>query len=317
MAHFILRRLVLLVPLLLAVSLVTFVLIRLVPGDPVTAQFGADPGRMTAAQLQELRQQLGLNDPLPVQYLRYVGTLLQGNFGRSVSTQREVGPDLLTRLPATAELAAASMLVVVVIAMPLGIISATHRGRWQDNVAMGISLFGVSMPSFWVGIMLILLFSLQLGWLPSVGQGQNQGPGGALKALILPALTLGTGLAGLVTRVTRSSLLEVLGDDYVRTARSKGLSGSAVLFRHALANALIPIITVLGVQFASLLSGAVIVETIFAWPGIGRFAVDGILRRDYPVIMGTVLVFATIFVVANLIVDVIYGLVDPRIRYQK
>jgi len=182
---------------------------------------------------------------------------------------------------------------------------------------MGISLFGVSMPSFWVGIMLILLFSLQLGWLPSVGQGQNQGPGGALKALILPALTLGTGLAGLVTRVTRSSLLEVLGDDYVRTARSKGLSGSAVLFRHALANALIPIITVLGVQFASLLSGAVIVETIFAWPGIGRFAVDGILRRDYPVIMGTVLVFATIFVVANLIVDVIYGLVDPRIRYQK
>lgn len=315
MLVYILRRLVLLVPLLLAVSLVTFVLIRLVPGDPVTVQYGFDPSRADPQQIQRLRDSLGLNDPLPIQYLRYVGGLLHGDMGRSISTQRAVAPDILTRLPLTAELAGASMLVVVVIAIPLGIVSATHRGGWQDNLAMGLSLFGVSMPSFWVGIMLILLFSLQLGWLPSVTRLDNFG--GTLKALILPALTLGTGLAGLVTRITRSSMLEVLGQDYVRTARGKGLNGQAVVVRHALANALIPVITVLGVQFASLLSGAVIVETIFAWPGMGRFAVDAILRRDYPVIMGTVLAFAVIFVVANLVVDVVYAVVDPRIRYAR
>jgi peptide/nickel transport system permease protein len=313
MIPFVIRRLILLVPLLLAVSLVTFVLIRLVPGDPVTAQYGLDPSRADPAQIERIRQQLGLNDPLPVQYVRYLGNLLHGDLGRSISTQRPVGPDLLQRLPATMQLAAASMLVVVLISIPLGIASAIHRGGWQDNLAMAVSLFGVSMPSFWIGVMLILLFSLQLGWLPSVSRLDS--PVSTAKALILPALTLGAGLAGLVTRVTRSSMLDVLGQDYVRTARGKGLTSRVVLTRHAVGNALIPIITVLGVQFASLLSGAVIVETIFAWPGIGRFAVDGILRRDYPVIMGTVLVFATIFVVVNLVVDVLYAWVDPRVRY--
>lgn len=315
MLSFVAGRLVLLIPLLLAVSLVTFILIRLVPGDPVTAQYGLDPSRADPAQIERVRQQLGLNDPLPIQYLRYLGNLVRGDFGRSVSTQRPVGPDLLQRMPLTLQLAAASMLVVVLIAIPLGIVSATHRGGWQDNLAMGASLFGVSMPSFWIGIMLILLFSLQLGWLPSVTR--LDGPVSTLKALILPALTLGLGLAGLVTRVTRSSMLEVLGQDYVRTARSKGLRSRVVLVRHAVRNALIPIVTVLGVQFASLLSGAVIVETIFAWPGMGRFAVDAILRRDYPVIMGTVLVFATIFVLVNLVVDVVYAWADPRVRYAK
>ncbi|MCZ7571334.1 MAG: ABC transporter permease [Ardenticatenaceae bacterium] len=315
MVKYVTQRLLLLIPLLLAVSLVTFVLIQLVPGDPVAAQYGLDPEGMDPQRIQEIRQELGLNDPLPVQYVHYLGRVLHGDLGRSISTKRPVGPDILQRFPATMELAIASMIVVVLIAIPLGIISAQKRGSWLDNLAMTASLFGVSMPSFWVGVMLILLFALKLGWLPSVGRGT--GVGGTVKSLILPALTLGTGLAGLVTRITRSSMLEVLSQDYMRTAHAKGLSYRAVLIRHGLPNALIPVITVLGVQFASLLSGAVIVETIFAWPGIGRFAVDAIWRRDYPVIMGTVLVFATIFVLANLAVDILYVFLDPRIRYDE
>ncbi|HBY99109.1 MAG TPA: hypothetical protein DEP84_35055 [Chloroflexi bacterium] len=315
MVKYVTRRLLLLIPLLLAVSLVTFVLIQLVPGDPVAAQYGVDPEGMDPRRIQEIRQELGLNDPLPVQYVRYLGRVLHGDLGRSISTKRPVGPDIFQRFPATMELAIASMIVVVLISIPLGIISAQKRGSWLDNLAMTASLFGVSMPSFWVGVMLILLFALKLGWLPSVGRGT--GVVGTVKSLILPALTLGTGLAGLVTRITRSSMLEVLSQDYMRTAHAKGLSYRAVLVRHGLPNALIPVVTVLGVQFASLLSGAVIVETIFAWPGIGRFAVDAIWRRDYPVIMGTVLVFATIFVLANLAVDILYVFLDPRIRYDE
>jgi peptide/nickel transport system permease protein len=217
------------------------------------------------------------------------------------------------RFPATIQLAAASMLVVIIIAIPLGVISAQRRGSWLDNLAMGASLFGVSMPNFWVGIMLILLFALWLDWLPSGGRGDE--PVEMLKSLILPAITLGTSMAGLVTRLTRSSMLEVLNQDYIRTATSKGLKQRTVLLRHGLRNALIPVVTMLGVQFASLLSGAVIVETIFSWPGMGRFAVNAIWRRDYPVIMGTVLVFATIFIFVNLVVDFLYVFLDPRIRY--
>jgi peptide/nickel transport system permease protein len=315
MVRYIFRRLLLMIPLLLAVSLLTFILIRLVPGDPVSAQFGLDPERMDIQQLDRIREELGLNDPLPIQYLRYLGNVVRGDFGRSLSTRREVGPDILQRLPATIQLAVASMIVVILIAIPLGIISAHKRGSWLDNLAMGASLFGVSMPNFWVGTMLILLFSLTLGWLPSVAQGESITD--RLKALILPAVTLGTSLAGLMTRMTRSSMLEVLGQDYIRTAHAKGLKHRTVLIRHGLRTALIPVVTILGVQFASLLSGAVIVETIFAWPGMGRLAVNAIWRRDYPVIMGCVLVFATIFALANLIVDVLYTFLDPRIRYEK
>lgn len=313
MTQYFIRRILLIIPLLLAVTLFTFVLIRLAPGDPISAQYGADPENMDAAQLERIREQLGLNDPIHIQYWRFLQNLARGDLGRSISTKRPVGPDIVQRFPATIQLAAASMLVVIIIAIPLGVISAQRRGSWLDNLAMGASLFGVSMPNFWVGIMLILLFALWLDWLPSGGRGDE--PVEMLKSLILPAITLGTSMAGLVTRLTRSSMLEVLNQDYIRTATSKGLKQRTVLLRHGLRNALIPVVTMLGVQFASLLSGAVIVETIFSWPGMGRFAVNAIWRRDYPVIMGTVLVFATIFIFVNLVVDFLYVFLDPRIRY--
>lgn len=315
MGKFIIRRLLLLIPLLLAVSLFTFIMLHLAPGDPVAAMYGIDPENMQPEQVQRIRDELGLNDPLPVQYLRYIGGLLQGDMGRSISTKRPIGPDILERFPATLELAAATIIVVIAISIPLGVISAQKRGSWIDNIAMGVSLFGVSMPNFWVGIMLILIFSLYLGWLPSVGRS-----GGdffdTIRSLLLPALTLGTSLAGLVTRLTRSSMLEVLDQDYIRTAHSKGLHDRAVMLRHGLRNAMIPVITIIGLQFAGLLSGAVIVETVFSWPGMGRFTVNAIWRRDYPVIMGSVLVFATIFILVNLMVDVLYAAIDPRIRYE-
>lgn len=313
MAKLVSRRLLLLIPMLLGVSLFTFVLLHVAPGDPVAAMYGLDPENMNLEQVDRIREELGLNDPLPVQYLRYLGNLVQGDLGRSISTKRPIGPDIAQRFPVTMELAVATMIVVVVVAVPLGVISAQKRGSLIDNLAMGISLLGVSMPNFWVGIMLILLFSLTLGWLPSVGRGN--GLIDEMKSLILPALTLGTSLTGLVTRVTRSSMLEVLDQDYMRTARAKGLDTRAVIIRHGLRNALIPVLTILSLQFASLLSGAVIVETVFAWPGMGRFTVDAIWRRDYPVIMVSVLVFATIFILVNLIVDVLYATIDPRIRY--
>ena len=313
MTKYIYRRLLLLFPMLLGVSAFTFLLLQVVPGDPVTAAYGLDIENMDPGQVERIREQLGLNDPLPVQYLRYLGRLLQGDMGRSISTRRPIATDLLQRYPATMILALASLLIVVTIALPLGVLSARYRNSWIDHLAMLISLFGVSMPNFWVGIMLILLFALYIPLFPSYGM--RPGLEGTLKSLILPALTLGTSLAGLVTRLTRSSMLEVISQDYMRTARSKGLSERQVLIKHGLKNACIPVITVLGLQFAGLLSGAVIVERVFAWPGIGRFAVDAISRRDYPVIMGTVLVFATTFVVINLLLDILYVYVDPRIRY--
>ncbi len=313
MTKYIYRRLLLLIPMLLGVSAFTFLLLQVVPGDPVTAAYGLDIENMDPGQVERIREQLGLNDPLPVQYFRYLGRLLQGDLGRSISTRRPIATDLVQRYPATMILALASLLIVVMIALPLGVLSARYRNSWIDHFAMFISLSGVSMPNFWVGIMLILLFALYIPLFPSYGM--RPGVEGMLKSLVLPALTLGTSLAGLVTRLTRSSMLEVISQDYIRTARAKGLSERDVLIKHGLKNACIPVITVLGLQFAGLLSGAVIVERVFAWPGIGRFAVDAISRRDYPVIMGTVLIFATTFVIINLLLDILYVYVDPRIRY--
>ncbi len=313
MTKYIYRRLLLLIPMLLGVSAFTFLLLQVVPGDPVTAAYGLDIENMDPGQVERIREQLGLNDPLLVQYFRYLGRLLQGDLGRSISTRRPIATDLVQRYPATMILALASLLIVVMIALPLGVLSARYRNSWIDHFAMFISLSGVSMPNFWVGIMLILLFALYIPLFPSYGM--RPGVEGMLKSLVLPALTLGTSLAGLVTRLTRSSMLEVISQDYMRTARAKGLSERDVLIKHGLKNACIPVITVLGLQFAGLLSGAVIVERVFAWPGIGRFAVDAISRRDYPVIMGTVLIFATTFVIINLLLDILYVYVDPRIRY--
>jgi len=312
--QYILRRLLILFPLLLAISLITFFLINMAPGDPISAKFGLEIKDLEPERIEQIREELGLNDPLPVQYMRYLGNLLRGDMGQSLTTKRPVSEEILSRFPATLQLTAAAMLFVLLVAIPLGIISAVKRGSLVDNLCMAGGLLGVSMPSFWFGIMLMLLFTLKLGWLPSTGRGDGTFLG-ALKALIMPALTLGTGMMGLVTRLMRSSMLEILGQDYMRTAHAKGLMPRVVLIRHGMRNALIPVITVIGGQFASLLGGAVIIESVFAWPGIGRLAVDSISRRNYPVIMGTVLVFAVTFVLVNLLVDILYTVVDPRIRY--
>jgi len=312
--NYITRRVLLLIPLLLAVSLITFTLIHIAPGDPISTQFGLDPRGTDQETVDRLREELGLNDPLPTQYFNYLKNLMSGDLGNSITTRAPVKDEIISRLPATLELAVAAIILVLIIAIPLGIISALNRGSIIDNLSMGGALLGVSMPSFWFGIMLMLFFSLKLGWLPSSGRGDGTF-WSEVKSLIMPTVTLAAGMIGIVTRMMRSSMLEVLNQDYVWTARSKGLLPRIVLLRHTLRNALIPVLTILGLQFASLLGGTVIVETIFAWPGIGRLAINAISRRDYPVIMGTVLVFSAVFVIVNLLVDVIYTYVDPRIKY--
>lgn len=314
MIRYIARRLLISIPLLIVISMLTFLMIHLAPGDPISTQFGVNMKSMDPDRIAQMREELGLNDPLAVQYLRYVGRLLRGDMGRSLTTNRPVYDEIAMRLPATLQLTVVSMLFVLFIAIPLGIISAAKRGSTVDNLCMLGGLVGVSTPSFWFGIMLMLLFSLYLGWLPTGGRGDGTF-WGDLKALTLPAITLGTGLMGLVARVMRSSMLEVLDQDYMRTAYAKGLRRWVVVVRHGLQNALIPVVTIVGAEFAALLGGAVIIETIFSWPGIGRLAVDAIARRNYPVIMGTVLVFSVVFLVTNLIVDILYTFIDPRIRY--
>ena len=315
MLNYILRRLLLVPLLLIGITLVVFVLIQLAPGDPVTAQYGLKLAEADPVRIERLRQELGLNDPIMVQYFRYLLNLLRGDFGMSLTTRTPVLTEIAARFPATLELTLAAMVIVIVFSIPLGIIAALKRGSLIDNGLMAFSLFGVSMPAFWLGIMLILLFSLTLGWLPTSGRGS--GPLlERLEYMVLPAVTLGFAIMGLNSRIMRSSMIEVLNQDYIRTAHGKGQKRAVVIVRHALRNALIPILTLFGVQFASLLGGAVIIEMIFAWPGLGRLAVNATLRRDYPVIMGTVLLFSFFYLISSLIVDIIYTFVDPRIRYE-
>ncbi len=314
MTTYIIRRLLILPLLMLGISLIVFILIQLAPGDPITSQYGLKLSEMDIATVERLREELGLNDPVLVQYGRYLGNLLQGNMGQSITSRTPVLNEIAARFPATLELAALGMLMTVLVAVPLGVFAAIKRGSLFDNVLMAGALFGVSIPSFWFGVMVILVFGLWLGWLPISGRGD--GPiYQRLEYLVLPSLTLAIGLMGIVSRMVRSSVIEVLGLDYIRTARAKGLKSRTVLVRHAIRNALIPVITIMGLQFAGLLGGAIIIETIFAWPGIGRLAVNAIWRRDYPVIMGTVLIFSFTFILANLLVDILYTVLDPRIRY--
>src|SRR4029450_8339285 len=277
----------------------------IVPGDPVKmmlAEFVTNPD-----QVAQMRAQLHLDEPILKQYGRFVTNAARGDLGASIGSRRPVTTEIGENVASTAQLAVAAMLVAVAIGVPLGLLAALSRNSWLDVASMGTALLGVSMPSFWLGLLLIFVFSLHLAWFPATG-------GGDLHHLVLPAITLGTIAAAIIARLTRSSMLEVLGQDYVRTARAKGLGGFSVVVRHALKNALIPVITIFGLQFGNLLAGAVIVETVLSRPGLGRLIVGGILAKDFPLVQGTVLFVATTYVLINVLVDVAYAYADPRIR---
>jgi peptide/nickel transport system permease protein len=299
------RRILAVVPVLFGVTLAVFSMLFLVPGDPVKimlAEFVTTPD-----QIAQMRAQLHLDEPVLKQYGRFVGNALRGDLGVSIRSRRPVATEITENIGSTGQLALASMLVAIGLGVPLGLLAALGRNSWLDVAAMVVALLGVAMPSFWLGLLLIFVFSLHLGWLPATG-------GGDLLHLVMPSVALGMIAAAIIARLTRSSMLEVLGQDYVRTARAKGLGGWSVIVRHALRNALIPVVTVFGLQFGNLLAGAVIVETVFSRPGLGRVIVGGILAKDFPLVQGTVLFVAAAYVLINVVVDVAYAYVDPRIR---
>ncbi len=298
------RRLALLVPTVLGVLTLVFFLVHLIPGDPVELMLGETASR---ADLARLRADLGLDRPLGEQYARFLGGLARGDLGRSFFYRKPVLAVIAGALPATALLAAAAMAVAILIALPVGILAAVRRDRLADRLAMLASLVGVSMPNFWLGPLLIILFSFRLGWLPVSGRD-------GAASLVLPAVTLGTALAAILSRMTRSSMLDVLGEDYLRTARAKGVRERVVIARHALRNALLPVVTIVGLQFGALLSGAVITENVFAWPGVGTLLIQAITARDYPLVQGCVLVIALCYVAVNFLTDVLYSVIDPRVR---
>ena len=313
MLPYLLRRLGAMVPVVAVVSVVVFSLIHLTPGDPVSIMLReeSDP-----ATLATLRRELGLDRPLPVQYLTWLGRAARGELGRSIRTNQPVIEAIRERLPVTLSLTVAASLLALAVALPAGIVSAARRNSAADVAGTLIALTGISLPNFWLAILLIFLFSVTLGWLPPIGYvSPARDLGGWLRSLCLPAITLGAAMAAIVMRMTRSSLLEVLQLDYVRTARAKGLGERPVLLRHALKNALVPVVTVVGLQAGALLGGAIITETIFALPGVGRLLVDAIFQRDFPIVQGVVLFLALNFLLVNLLVDLAYAWLDPRIRY--
>jgi peptide/nickel transport system permease protein len=316
MARYIAGRLLALVPVVVLVSIGAFSFIHMLPGDPVIALLGTSGQSLTPQQYESKRHDLGLDKPLPVQYLDWARKALSGDLGRSAVTHQTITRALRDRFPVTLQLAAASFIISLVIALPTGIIAAYRRNSVVDRVMTVLALAGVAMPSFWLGILLILVFAVQVHLLPpsgwvSFGQSAREW----LRHLLLPALTLGAVQAAVVMRQTRSSLLEVLNEDFVRTARAKGLGERQVVLLHALRNALLPVVTVAGLQVSRLLGGAVVIETVFALPGFGRYGVDAIFIRDYPVVQAVVLVTAIIVVFTNLLTDLLYGVLDPRIRY--
>jgi len=304
---FILKRLAWAVPTLLGLALITFFLLNAIPGDPALGLVGE---RADAQTIAAIRKDLGRDRPLPAQYIGYLKLLAHGNLGRSYYTRREVMKDIKEKLPNTVRLALAAMLVAVSFGVMLGVLSAVTRGTWPEKVFSGVALAGISLPVFWVGLVLMLVFAFWLPLLPPSGMG-----GGRLAYLALPAATLGLNSAAYIARITRMSLIEALGAQYVMTAKAKGLSPFIVVGKHALRNALIPVVTLVAIDFGSYLNGSVLTETIFGWDGIGRYALDGIMKRDYPVILGTVLVGSAVFVLFNTLADVAYAVIDPRIRH--
>jgi len=312
-ARYILPRPLQTVPVLFGVSLLAFAIMHVVPGDPVRLIAGPDAPESVVARV---RAELGLERPLHVQYFSFLARALQGDLGRSLRSRAPVIDEILSRFPATLELTTVSMLIAVLAGIPLGLLAAVRRSTWLDYLATGASLSTLSMPIFWVAIVAIWFFSLQLGWLPVSGRAGPVWQREGLRHMVLPAATLATTSVAIISRLTRSGMLDVLGRDYVTTARAKGVPPRGVVLKHALTNALIPVVTVVGLQYGFLLGGAVVTETIFAWPGVGRLAMTAILQRDYPVVQGCVLLVAVVFVLINLLVDLLYGWLDPRIRYE-
>ena len=305
MFAFIVRRLLLAIPTLFGVLVVTFLLLNVAPGDPVTEMVGE---RADSATIARLRKDLHLDEPRLKQFALYAGGVVRGDLGSSYITQRPIIRDIVERFPKTLLLAGSAMLLASLIGITLGVLSARAPGGWFDRLGLGVAYLGISFPVYWVGLILILIFAVMLRWLPPSGYG-------GIKYLILPALALGSRSIAFLARVTRSSMLDVLGGDYVRTARAKGLKERVVVVRHALRNALIPIITVLGLDFGYYLTGSILTETIFSWPGLGRYVVNAITRRDLPAIQGSVLFLSVIFVLVNLLTDLAYAKADPRVAY--
>lgn len=307
MTRFIAQRLLSLAPLLLAITLAVFSMVHLLPGDPIVTMLG-EAGTIDAAGIDRLREDLGLNKPLHLQYLSYVGSLLRFDLGTSIRLRLPVAQIIRERLPSTLELAVAGLTFAVVMGVLLGIVSAIYHNTWIDNAATTFAVLGVSIPNYWLGLMLISLLSVRLGWLPVAAVDGWRG-------LILPAVTLGFTAAGPLARFTRSGMLESLGQDYIRTARSKGLRERRVVFRHALRNALIPVVTVVGIRFGSILAGTVIIEAVFARPGLGLVLLESIRNKDLPLIQGVILLISVAFVLVNLMVEILYSWIDPRIQY--
>ncbi|NVK32275.1 MAG: ABC transporter permease subunit [Gammaproteobacteria bacterium] len=334
MIGFLFRRLALLIPTLIGITIVSFGFVRILPGDPVLLMAG-ERG-ITEERYAKLMEEFGYNQPIWQQYFNYLTDLLQGDFGQSLVTKKPVLEEFLTLFPATMELALCAIILAIVIGIPAGVIAATKRGTWLDQSIMGVALVGYSMPIFWWGLLLIIVFSGTLGWTPVSGRislmfffdqptgfmlidSWLSGEKGAFKSavmhLILPSIVLATIPLAVIARQTRSAMLEVLGEDYVRTAKAKGLTPTRVVGVHALRNALIPVITVIGLMVGTLLAGAILTETIFSWPGIGKWMVDSIFRRDYPVVQSGLLLIASMVMIVNLLVDLTYGLINPRIRH--
>jgi peptide/nickel transport system permease protein len=315
MGRYLIQRVVAAIPVMVMVATAVFLLLFLTPGDPAAVILGPDA---TAERVAELRTRLGLDQPVYVQLGNWYLRLLRGDLGQSIFENRPVTEAIMSRAEPTLLLTSLATLVAVTLGLAMGLIAALRRGRWQDNAAMLVAIGGVSMPTFWLGLNLIFVFGVLLGWLPVAGyQPLSSGPWESLRYLIMPSVTLGLFQAALLARLTRSMMLETLGDDYVRTARAKGLGEHAVVVRHAFRNALIPLLTVIGLIFAALMGGAVITEQVFNIPGVGRMLIQAVARRDYPVVQGVVMIVAGLYVLINLVVDLLYGYLDPRLRFNR
>lgn len=307
MLKYFIRRCLSILPVLLVVSILVFLFVHLLPGDPARIVAGPDADETT---INMVRTELGLDKSLPEQYLTYMGRLLRGDLGKSLSSKLPVAQEIALRFPPTLYLAVASLVWSIIFGILFGAYAAMHRGKWQDYTAMVVAVSGISMPQFWLGLLLMQLFAVHLGWLPVTGFT------GKFKELILPSLTLGATVAAIIARFTLSSFLDVLQEEYINTARAKGLPERVVMWKHAFRNALIPVVTMIGLQFGFLLGGSVVVETVFAWPGLGRYMIESVSVRDYPVLQALLLLYSFQFVVINLLIDMLYAVINPEIRYK-